>query len=77
MTERGSLADPEILSAIQVAELELEGARSRMATAVARVRSDLATLTDVRRPIRSRPFAFVGGAFLLGFLWALTRKELK
>jgi hypothetical protein len=75
MTGRAWLGEPEVLTAVEAAKLELEEARRRVATAAATLRADVATLTDLRRPIRSRPFAFVGGAFLLGVLLALSGRQ--
>lgn len=68
----------QALTEIARAEQDLRALRARMALSVSRVREDVRLLTDFRRPIRARPWTWLGVAFGLGFLFATTqRREIR
>ena len=74
---RESLAVPA-LTELARAEQELGALRARMVASVSRVREDVRVLTDFRRPIRERPWTWLGAACGLGFLLATThRREIR
>jgi hypothetical protein len=66
------------------AQAELDAARLKVAQALDMLRDDFRglrlrfdTLRDWRRPIRIRPYAFLGGALALGFAWSYFRGRPK
>ena len=73
-TTRESLTMPA-LTELARAEQEMKTLRARMAASMSRVREDVRLLTDFRRPIRDRPWTWLGVAFGLGFLFATTHRR--
>lgn len=53
----------------------LEEARRELITSARDIRDDVKQLTDWRRPIRQRPWLFIGSAFALGFAVALIHRR--
>ncbi len=53
----------------------LEAARRELVSSAQHIRDDVKQLTDWRRPIRARPWLFVGSAFALGFAIAVIHRR--
>ena len=49
-------------------EADIERTRERVATSVMALRQEVARQTDWREWVRRRPGAFLGGAFVVGFI---------
>jgi len=68
----GFPAPPVVSSSSPVIETqrELELARRELISSAHDIREDVRALADWRRPIRDRPWLFIGSAFALGFALA-------
>lgn len=69
----GPATDPSLSDELAQAESDVERARERVAQSMMALRNEVARQVDWKSWVQRRPFAFVGGALVLGF-WLGNRR---